>query len=115
MRGTDFRTTKTLHLLLAFDFPNERVEEQALGRVGRNGDLCTRSQLKKAKVSKMSISEHHGNLFKAEKELELRKKEEAKAKKDAKAQAKQAKKTQEMPSEAQAETEKVKNKMEEVD
>jgi len=43
MRGTDFRApTHGITLILAKSFESERDAEQALARVGRFGDRCTR-------------------------------------------------------------------------
>ena len=45
MRGVDYRS-KCIDMLLLSDLDNERAYRQALGRVGRFGDHCTRWKLR---------------------------------------------------------------------
>lgn len=46
MRGINYRTTTSIHLLICTSLPTEREYQQALGRVGRFTDSGTRSILK---------------------------------------------------------------------
>ena len=87
MRGIDYRTTSILHLLLATEFANERIYQQALGRVGRNGDRYTRSRITSATVSLDQHLKHVGNIHTAINACKGKAKEEARQRKEAKAQA----------------------------
>ena len=42
MRGVDYRSNNGIDLMIAKQLPNKRAYEQALGRVGRYGEPCSR-------------------------------------------------------------------------
>ena len=42
MRGVDYRSTYGIDLMIAKQLSNKRAYEQALGRVGRYGEPCSR-------------------------------------------------------------------------
>ena len=76
MRGTDTRSSSSLHLLIAASLPNERAYVQALGRIGRGGDKGTRSRLVSTPTTDASKMTRLAGLLNSEIEkLETEKKE----------------------------------------